>query len=131
MALNLNFGGDNEYVSQAESARKSASGPSIIASILDAIGIGTQVAKQPDLSDSQTPEAKSAKQDKALAKANSESEESVSIPAISQAETALGVQPIPMAPMAVSTSPITPWGQQYLDSLKPLTQIDPDVGMLR
>lgn len=51
MAINIDFGGDNEYVSAAESARKSSGGPSIIASILDALGIHRQVAKGPKTPD--------------------------------------------------------------------------------
>ena len=99
MALDLSFGGDNEYVAMAQRAAESSGGPSIIASLLDAVGIGRQKAKEPKKSESKT------------------------------AAQAVPVDPI-LLPGAgginsFSNQPITAWGQQYLDSLKPLVQFDP------
>lgn len=136
MALNLNMGGgDNEYVDAASRAAGKGGGiGKLFSGILDALGVHTQVAKAPkeqDLAEGLTPQGKEKKQQAKLADANSKSEDPVTIPAIAEAETALGVQPLQMAPIQVTDQPITPWGQRYLEGLKPLTQIDPDLGILR
>lgn len=147
MALNLNFGGDNEYVAMAQRAAEESKGPSIIASLLDAVGLGRQVAKGPkptDLADGQTPEGKANTQQKKLENAQSQSKDPVVLSAIAEAETALGVTPLPttqaIQPSRLSGTapetfggPVTRVGRDFLDGLKPLTTIipiDPDVGML-
>lgn len=141
--MNLSFGGDNEYVAMAQ--RAAESGPTkIIQGIFQALGLSKPVANAPkteDLADGQTPEGKATKQTENLAKAQGASEEPINLPAIAEAETALGVKPLPLTTSAAGPSklagamdfsdqPVTYQGQKWLDSLKPLTTIDPDVGML-
>lgn len=63
MAINFSFGGDNEYIADAEQARRQAegnraagglAGASPIAVVLDLLGIGRQVAKPPKGESGQT-----------------------------------------------------------------------------
>lgn len=133
MALNLSFGGDNEYVGAA--ARAAADSKlgifDIVKGVLDATGIHKRVSKPDDLADSQTPEGKAKKQSEnvqAFNESQPEGEPVAKVSALAAAENAIGVQPLAMTQ---TTQPLTPWGKSYLDSLKPLTQIDPDIGILQ
>lgn len=104
MALNLNFGGENEYVQAANQAarqRGSGGGASFIGSVLDLLGIHRQVAKPPK---EESPEALAA-----------------------QSEPATVTTPLADAPPVIPPiAPTTSWGRDYIKSLEPLVQVDPD-----
>lgn len=132
MALNLNLGfGDNEYQDNAENARRKAAagdGPSLIASLLDAIGVHKQVAKG-----GESGAAKKDKKDKqgvdaAPAAVVPTGESDV----LAAAESALVTPSAAANPLPPSQRPTTDWGKQMADKLllRPLgqRQIDPDLG---
>lgn len=133
MALNIDFGGDNEYAgAAAKAAGDSKLGIfGIIKSVLDSTGIHRQVVKGPktaDLADNETPKGKADAQTEAVAAANQNSDTPVTINSLAQTETALGVQPLPMTQ---AVKPLSPWGETTFNSIRPLTQIDPDLGILQ
>lgn len=138
MALNIDFGGDNEYISAAEKARRDAEskgGPSIIASVLDALGIHRQVAKEPKASSAAngTPDL-GVEQGKANAapKPQPVTNESGDVvgtvtpkpSVLDQAAAASGIQPLPMTTSAAPMGNLSSQGVP-----RPLQAIDPDLGM--
>lgn len=137
MAMNLDFGGSNEYASSAAAAAGDGGLGifGIIKGALDAVGIMDRIGKPKkegegaqDLADTQTIQGKAKKQTEQVAKANESSEEPVVVSnLLDQAGAAIGVTPLPMT----ATDPLTPWGKSHMDSIKPLLQIDPDLGILQ
>jgi hypothetical protein len=85
-------------------------GGGIIASVLDALGIHKQVAKEPKSEAPAAPAAPTGTTQSVLPAAPA------NLPALDSAESAFQpIQPMP-----------SDWGQRYLDSLKPLKTIDPN-----
>lgn len=128
MALNIDFGGDNEYVSAAESARKSAGGPSIIASVLDALGIHRQVAKEPKTPDLGVEQGKANTAPKPQPVTNESGDVVGTVTpkpsVLDQAAAASGIQPLPMTTSAAPMGNLSSQGVP-----RPLQAIDPDLGM--
>lgn len=115
----IRIGGDPESYMEAPqmTVTDKPGGASLIASILDAIGVHKQVAKGPDnpgtdSDKSATPAAPAAPTGTTQSVQPAESQ----LPVLNEAESAFK----PMTPMP------TDWGQRYLDSLKPLKTIDPN-----
>lgn len=137
--LNISMPDPSDLMAEADAARRKASGGqggNFIASLLDAVGIGTQVAKPPkgdDLSKS-VGEKPAPAATKVVDSKSGEVAGEVAAPvkseALSQAEAATSVTPLTMTPMALGNAPITPWGQKYLNSVRPLLAIDPDAGAM-
>lgn len=123
MALSLNLGfGDNEYQDQAENARRKAAagdGPSLIASLLDAIGVHTQVAKGGESGAAKQKGGKAKKQD---------TQDVAPEPKMTQ--DPLGAMAAVAQTAPAATTPQTDWGKEMVDKmmLRPLSQrqIDPD-----
>lgn len=109
----VSFGGAPEsYMDppRMQSGGGGKGGGGLIASILDALGIGKQVAKEPVVkSDSAAPAAESGT-------TQSAQPTSVDMPVLNDAESAF--QPITPLP--------SDWGQRYLDSMQPFKTIDPN-----
>ena len=113
----VSFGGDPEsYMDPPRMTQTDKpGGASIIATVLDALGVGKQVAKDPG------PGAGAPKAEDAAPAATPATTQSVELapaqlPVLNDAASAFQ----PMTPMP------TDWGQRYLDSLKPLKTIDPN-----
>lgn len=81
-------------------------GGNVIASLLDLVGLHRQVAKGPKTPDVPQPQA-------------------VVPQVLTDVESALGPTETPVLP-PVSNSPMTTWGARWIESLKPITSIDPN-----
>jgi hypothetical protein len=118
MAGSIRFGGDAESFMEApEQSHASLSdimgGGSIIASLLDLVGIHRQVAKGPK--DPAGPEAASATPPAPA-----------QVPQVlTDVASVFTPQEVPVVP-TTQNAPMTGWGQRWLDSLKPLTAVDPN-----
>ncbi len=114
----VRIGGDPEQYMDPPSMTVSdkPGGASIIASVLDLLGIHRQTAKGPK--DSGGDAAPSAPAQPAATPATTQSVPPApsQLPILNEAESAF----TPMQPMP------TDWGKRYLDSLKPLQTIDPN-----
>ena len=113
----VTVGGDPERYMDAPqlTSDDSKKGPGgFIASLLDAVGIGRQVAKEPQL---RVKGQKSmAMEDTGVAGGSTQSVPApVNLPSLDIAESALGV----------GGNQGGDWGKEYLKGLKPLTAVDP------
>lgn len=127
--MQLNFGGgDNEYMDAANRAAKSG-GPSLIAGILDMLGIHTQVAKPPKEKEGPSEEAQ-ANQSKESQKVT---KDTVAPAPVQAADAPLPLVANPAAlPMFIDMTqspagvPVSYHGQQFLNSLGSIFAVDPD-----
>lgn len=119
--MSIMFGGDAESFMEApRMENKSASeslGFSPIAALLDLVGINRQVAKEPKKKEGESEVA------------TPPAQPPTSSPAVlTDLETMLKpqTQMAPLAPLD-QNQPLTPWGQRWLESNKPLMTVDPDL----
>jgi hypothetical protein len=113
----IGFGGDPESFMEAprmenKGLAETFGGGSFIASLLDLVGIHRQVAKGPKPS-----------------KAEQTSQDAIPTPSVPQVltdiESILTPQETPIVPMT-ENAPLTTWGRNWIQSLQPLTKIDPN-----
>ncbi len=115
----IGFGGDAESfmdapVMENKALTDSLGGGSIIAQLLDLVGIHRQVAKAPKQDD-----------DNAAKTPTAVPESAAVVPAVlTDVASALASTPSPMTPID-QNSPMTTWGQKWLDSMRPIQTIDP------
>lgn len=114
--VKIRAGGDPEsYMDAPEISVGSdgPGGPSIIASLLDLVGLHRQVAKGPKVSE-------------VAQETNPLPRPQASVPqVVADVESALIPQETPLLP-EVQNAPMSTWGQRWIDSIRPLTSIDPD-----
>lgn len=112
----IQIGGDPESYMEAPQMSvggDGAGGPSFIASLLDLIGIHRQVAKGPKPTREQEVQATQPQQ--------------VVPQVLTDVESVLSPQETPILPVT-DNAPMTTWGQAWIQSLRPLTTIDPNTG---
>lgn len=133
MPVSINFGGGNEYVDDAERARREAGsgsgglfgGASPIAVVLDVLGIGKQVAREGNPSET----GDLASQDKGPVTQETEVTDKKGnvLDVVEQTIQEVGqqtdVQRLPLAPLELDPLPMMTSGQTLP---RPLTRIDPN-----
>lgn len=112
----VRFGGDPEsYMDPPQmTASDKPGGVSIIASVLDLLGVHKQVAKDPKVGKAESP----TRTTQSVAPPAG-SQAPVNLPSLDAAESAFTpIQPMP-----------SDWGKRYLESLKPIKTIDPNTAL--
>lgn len=123
----ISFGGDpTGYMDppRMSAGGGDSGGPSFIASLLDLIGLNHQVAKAPKDAGGTAPDSSTgdAKPDSSNLKSN---QSQISLPILDQMGSALGTAPA----ITTTADATTPWGAKWLDSIKPITTIDPGASL--
>lgn len=114
--MGIMFGGDAENFMEAPRMENKSLSESLgvnpVAAFLDLIGVHRQVARGPK----PTEEAKGEKVF---------TPQITSPSVLTEVQSALATPPAPITPVTTDSA-ITPWGQRWLDSNKPLLSVDPD-----
>lgn len=120
MAVNVRFGGDPEsYMDPPGGSLEGASGlfapgAGLIATVLDAIGVHRQVAKPPK-DGNKKGESKKGGEENSGGASNAAP---MTIPVVEEVQS-----------MLEPSMPMNDWGKRFVDSLGPLTTIDPNLGI--